>query len=156
MGFQVLSADTCVYQLRQDAPYVLIALYVDDLLLLANSLAGLSALKRDLSKRFSMTDLGEAHYILGIQIDRNRAARTLSISQREYVHKVLQRFGMPDCKPAATPLSPSVQLTKADSPLPHMVPDAAFVRQYCCTPKAIWAKSGDCGAEGGRRPPKAE
>jgi transposase InsO family protein len=130
MGFQVLSADTCVYQLRKDALYVLVALYVDDLLLLANSLEGLSALKKDLSKRFSMTDLGEAHYILGIQIDRDRAARTLSISQREYVHKVLQRFGMLDCKPAAIPLPTSVQLTKADSPLPHMVPDAAFIRQY--------------------------
>jgi transposase InsO family protein len=130
MGFQVLSADTCVYQLRKDSLYVLVALYVDDLLLLANSLDGLSALKKDLSTRFSMTDLGEAHYILGIQIDRDRAARTLSISQREYVHKVLQRFGMLDSKPAATPLPTSVQLTKADSPLPDMVPDAAFIRQY--------------------------
>ena len=130
MGFQVLSADTCVYQLRKDSLYVLVALYVDDLLLLANSLDGLSALKKDLSTRFSMTDLGEAHYILGIQIDRDRAARTLSISQREYVHKVLQRFGMLDSKPAATPLPTSVQLTKADSPLPNMVPDAAFIRQY--------------------------
>jgi transposase InsO family protein len=130
MGFTVLSADTCVYQLRKANLYILVALYVDDLLLVSNSLEGLSALKRDLSRRFSMTDLGEAHYILGIQIDRNRAARILSISQREYVHKVLQRFGMMDCKPVTTPLATNVHLTKADSPLPHMAPDTAFIRQY--------------------------
>ena len=92
MGCTVLSADTCVYQLRKGDLLVLVALYVDDLLLLSNSLNGLSALKHDLCKRFSKTDLGEASYILGIQIDHDRAARTLSISQREYVHKVLQRF----------------------------------------------------------------
>ena len=123
----VWGASTAVILLPSDTEY---APKIDDLLLLANYLAGLSALKMDLSKRFSMTDLGEAHYILGIQIDRDRAARTLSISQREYVHKVLQRFGMLDCKAAAIPLPTSIQLTKADSPLPHMVPDAAFVRQY--------------------------
>src|SRR6202046_1159695 len=130
MGFTVLSADTCVYQLRKANLYILVALYVDDLLLVSNSLEGLSALKRDLSRRFSMTDLGEAHYILGIQIDRNRAARILSISQREYVHKVLHRFGMMECKSVATPLATNIKLTKTDSPPAHVVPDAAFIRQY--------------------------
>jgi hypothetical protein len=116
MGCKVLSADTCVYQLRKGDLLVLVALYVDDLLLLSNSLDGLSALKRDLCKRFSMTDLGEAHYILGIQIDRNRATRTLSISQREYVHKVLQRFEMVDCKAVTTPLATNARLTKGRQP----------------------------------------
>jgi transposase InsO family protein len=130
MGCTVLSADTCVYQLRKGDLLVLVALYVDDLLLLSNSLDGLSALKKDLCKRFSMADLGEAHYILGIQIDRDRATRTLSISQREYVHKVLQRFEMADCKAVTTPLATNAQLTKADSPLLPTTQDAAFIRQY--------------------------
>lgn len=130
MGFQVLSADTCVYQLRKGNLYVLLALYVDDLLLMSNSLPGLNALKHDLSQRYSMKDLGEAHYVLGIQIDRDRAARTLSISQSQYVEKMLQRLGMMDCKPVGTPLATNVKLTKADCPKPDTALDYLFIRQY--------------------------
>ena len=54
-----------------------IALYVDDLLLFSNSLKRLIDMKQQLSRLFEMKDLGEAHYILGIQIQRNRTTRTL-------------------------------------------------------------------------------
>jgi hypothetical protein len=130
MGFKALSADTCVYLRSQGSILTVIALYVDDLLIASNSLEGLNALKQALSHRFSMKDLGEAHYVLGIQIDRDRAARTLSISQREYVHKVLERFGMSDCKSVVTPLESNVKLTKADCPAPTAVKDTAFIRLY--------------------------
>jgi transposase InsO family protein len=130
LGFKSLSADTCLYLRRQGTAYTLIALYVDDLLIASNSKQGVNDLKRDLSRRFSMKDLGEAHYVLGIQIDRNRAARTLTISQCEYVHNVLERFGMTDCKPVVTPLESSVKLTKVDCPVPGAPTDAAFIRLY--------------------------
>jgi hypothetical protein len=129
LGFTALHADTCVYILRQSSVLIIIALYVDDLLLFSNSLERLETLKRDLSSRFSMKDLGEAQYILGLQIERDRTARTLSISQREYVRKMLERAGLSDCRPAATPLETSVKLTKADCPTPP-APDPALVRLY--------------------------
>ena len=44
-----------------------------------------------------MKDLGEAHFVLGIQIERNRQARTLSISQQQYIKKVVERFDMSQC-----------------------------------------------------------
>jgi hypothetical protein len=77
-----------------------------------------------------MKDLGEAQYMLGIQIQRNRAARTLSLSQGEYVRHVLTRFGMWDSKSAPTPLAVSGKLTKADCPEAGTPPDAAFTRLY--------------------------
>jgi hypothetical protein len=130
LGFQAFQSDTCIYQLRKGSLAILIALYVDDLLLLSNSLKGLTTLKRDLSRLFAMKDLGEAHYVLGIQIDRDRTARTLSISQREYVQKVLHRFGMMDSKAASTPLDASAKLTKADCPAASIAPNMAFIQQY--------------------------
>jgi transposase InsO family protein len=130
LGFHALHADTCIYQLRRGSLVMLIALYVDDLLLLSNSLDGLTALKQDLARRFAMKDLGEAHYVLGIQINRNRAARTLHISQQEYISKVLQRFGMTEAKAVPTPLDSSIKLTKADCPTPNAAPDFAFIQQY--------------------------
>ena len=130
LGFIPLQSDPCIYVLIRTNVAVFIALYVDDLLLLSNSMPALVKLKADLSQQFSMKDLGDVQYVLGIQIERNRAAHTLSISQGEYIRHVLERFGMTDCKPVATPLESSSKLTKADSPAPGSATDAAFVRLY--------------------------
>jgi transposase InsO family protein len=116
LHFSRLQADPCIYLLRKSAVILYIALYVDDLLLLCNHLDELNALKQQLSQQFEMKDLGEAHFILGIQIERDRKAHTLSITQRNYIKKVVERFDMAESKPVATPLDSSVKLTKADCP----------------------------------------
>jgi len=51
-----------------------------------------------------MKDLGELHFILGLQVKRDRSARTLHLSQKQYTNTILDRFEMLDCKPAKTPL----------------------------------------------------
>ena len=76
---------------------------MDDLLLASDDLTTLTKLKRALAARFEMEDMGEANFILGIDIRRDRAARTISIGQAAYVTAVLQRHGMADCKPAVGP-----------------------------------------------------
>jgi hypothetical protein len=129
LGFHCLHADTCIYVRERGSLLMIVALYVDDLLLLSNSLAELTAFKLALSQRFAMKDLGEAQYILGLQIERNRAARTLSISQREYVSKLLTHTGMLDSRTAVTPLDLGAVLSKDDCPEPA-TPDITFVRQY--------------------------
>ena len=63
-----------------------------------------------------MKDLGEAQFILGIQIERDRANRILYLSQETYIKKVIERFGMSDCKPVSTPLEAGMKLSKLDSP----------------------------------------
>jgi hypothetical protein len=63
-----------------------------------------------------MTDLGEAEYVLGLQLFRHRAARILSLSQSDYVRRLLDRYGMLDCKPVPTPLATGVRLSKDDCP----------------------------------------
>jgi transposase InsO family protein len=130
LGFTPLKSDPCIYALNRGSVVVFIALYVDDLLLISNSVSALTKLKADLTRLFSMKDLGDAEYVLGIQIERNRTSRTLSISQGEYIRNVLERFGMADCKPVATPLETSSKLTKADCPPPGSPTDAAFTRLY--------------------------
>jgi transposase InsO family protein len=116
LGFDRLEADHCVYQFHDVDLVIYIALYVDDLLILSNSTPRLDRFKRQLSQIFDMKDLGEAHYVLGFQIHRDRQARTLSISQGEYIKNVLDRFDMLDCKPVATPLATGVKLLKSDCP----------------------------------------
>ena len=93
-----------------------IVLYVDDLLLIGSSLAEMKQLKSDLSSRFDMTDLGEAEYILGLQLSRDRRIRTLSLSQSDYIKRLLQRFGMSHSNAAPTPIATGVRLSKAECP----------------------------------------
>ena len=58
-----------------------------------------------LSKNFEMKDLGDASFVLGILIQRDRYWGILGLSQRSYIDKVLKRFGMQDSKPGDTPVA---------------------------------------------------
>jgi hypothetical protein len=116
LGFVPSEADHCIYRLYDKGLIMFIALYVDDLLVFSNSLKRLIDMKQQLSRLFEMKDLGDAHYILGIQIQRNRIARTLSISQEEYLKNVVQRFGMLESRSVNTPMDHTIKLSKADCP----------------------------------------
>jgi len=61
-------------------------------------------LKGELAKSFNMKDLGAATHFLGMQIARNRASRSLKISQQAYIEKLLERFGQLDAREVATPM----------------------------------------------------
>lgn len=50
-----------------------------------------------------MHDMGEAHYVLGMKITRDRAQKKLWLSQESYTLDMIQKFGMKDCKAVATP-----------------------------------------------------
>lgn len=96
LGFTRLHADYCIYirvSTEADSRRVVtyLALYVDDLLILCSCLAELSGIKERLAATFDMKDLGEAHFLLGLQVKRDRARGTLTLSQEEYVRRVLRR-----------------------------------------------------------------
>ncbi|WVZ51632.1 hypothetical protein U9M48_002756 [Paspalum notatum var. saurae] len=96
---------------------VFLVLYVDDILLIGNSIPMLEAVKDSLRKSFSMNDLGEATYILGIKIYRDMSKRLIGLSQSTYVDKVLKQFNMHDFKKGFLPMSPSTILSKTQCPL---------------------------------------
>lgn len=52
-----------------------------------------------------MKDLGDASFVLGIQIHQGRTQGILILSQRSYIDKVLKRFGIQECKPGDTPVA---------------------------------------------------
>ena len=56
------------------------------------------------SKNFDMKDMGDASYILGIKIHRDRYKGILSLSQETYINKVLERFRMKSCSPSIAPI----------------------------------------------------
>ena len=111
LGFTPLEADRCVYVFNSEGRMMIVALYVDDMFLFAPRGSDLlPKLKARLQRRFEMTDLGEVSEALGVEIARDRTARTLTITQRRHVRGILERAGMTDCSPATTPMAPGTQL----------------------------------------------
>ena len=70
--YKQYAADSCIYMKRVGVHYTYIAVYVDNILIASNSKVMLHSEKKLLQERINTKDLGEAHYCLGIQIQRNR------------------------------------------------------------------------------------
>ncbi|GKE38183.1 retrotransposon protein, putative, ty1-copia subclass [Tanacetum coccineum] len=81
-----------------------LVLYVDDILLMGNSVTMFKEVKSWLCKCFSMKDLGEATYILGIKIIRDRSKRLIALSQSAYLEKILKKFRMENSKKRYAPM----------------------------------------------------
>ena len=91
-------------------------LYVDDILLIGNDIEFLESIKEYLNESFSMKDLGEAAYILGIKIYRGRSRRLIGLSQSTYLDKVLKKFKMDQAKKGFLPVLQGVRLSKSQCP----------------------------------------
>ena len=89
---------------------------MDDILLIGNNVEFLESIKDYLNKSFSMKDLGEAAYILGIKIYRDRSKRLIGLSQSTYLDKVLKKFKMDQAKKGFLPVLQGVKLSKTQSP----------------------------------------
>ncbi|KAE8723109.1 Retrovirus-related Pol polyprotein from transposon TNT 1-94 [Hibiscus syriacus] len=115
-GFTRCQADHCYYIKRFDNSFIILLLYVDDMLVAGSNMQEIINLKQKLSKQFAMKDLGAAKQILGMRIKRDTKSGTLMLSQAEYINKVLSRFNMQDAKPVSTPLGVHFRLSKEQSP----------------------------------------
>lgn len=111
-GFSRSQADHSLYVKQTSDHLIIVIIYVDDLIILASKMSVLEWLKSKLAHEFEMSDLGELHYCLGVEFKRNRARRTITMSQRKYIEEVLKRFNMDDCKPIGTPLDVNSKLLK--------------------------------------------
>ena len=107
--------DSCVYHKKMSGnSMIYLLLYVDDMLIAANNITEINALKKLLSKEFDMKDLGAAKKILGMEISREDGV--VHLSQKKYIERVLERFNMHTCKPVSTPLAPHFKLSELQMP----------------------------------------
>ncbi|CAI7827252.1 unnamed protein product [Closterium sp. NIES-53] len=116
LGFAPSTADPSLF-LRTDMslPPFYVLVYVDDLVFATADTEALTLVKSELQKRHTCTDLGELLSYLGLQITRDRARRTITLTQSHMVHQVLQRFGFQFSSPQPTPLSTSHLLSSPPS-----------------------------------------
>ncbi|PRQ51433.1 putative RNA-directed DNA polymerase [Rosa chinensis] len=96
--------------------FIFLVLYVDDILLASTDKGLLQETKYFLSSNFDMKDLGEASFVLGIEITRDRTKHLLGLSQQNYISKILKRFEMHNCSPGQVPMSKGDKLNKSQCP----------------------------------------
>ena len=108
--------DQCIYLKTSGRNFIFLVLYVDDILLASSDLGLLHETKKLLSTNFEMKDLGEASFVLGIEIHHDRSRGLLGLSHKAYIRRVLERFDMQKCAPGDVPIIKGDKLNKAQCP----------------------------------------
>ncbi|GJV31553.1 retrovirus-related pol polyprotein from transposon TNT 1-94 [Tanacetum coccineum] len=109
-GFKINECDKCVYVKDTSAGYVILCLYVDDMLIVGSNDKIIRSTKDMLKSKFDMKDMGLADVILGIKIIRTQNG--LVLSQAHYVDKILNTHNAGDSGQARTPIDTSMHLSK--------------------------------------------
>ena len=125
-GFKRSSYDSCVYLTRlKNGSFMYLLIYVDDMLVACKDKTEIQKMKAQLKREFEMKDLGPASRILGMDISRDRVNKTLTLSQEDYLRKVVDLFGQQESKTSRVPIGAhfklkSVQKHEEDSEMKFM------------------------------------
>ncbi len=102
LRYYPLPEDDCIY--RHLKKGVFVATHVNDFLIMGPNSNAIQELKDQLSSRFTMKDLGPCQTFLGIKILRDQENRSIHLSQKSYIQKILRVFGMEAATRKDTPM----------------------------------------------------
>ena len=112
IGYMCTSADHCIYMHDTPTSASIMAIHIDDMCIVASSGAEMVKLKLELGKLFTLVDLGELTWLLGVTVTRDGCTRTVSLSQAAYIKSIAKHLHLEDAHPVTTPLYPHVILSK--------------------------------------------
>ncbi|PKI73919.1 hypothetical protein CRG98_005683 [Punica granatum] len=116
-GYTRTTSYHCVFVKQfSDGDFIILLLYVDDMLLVRHDMSKIAYLNKELNKSFAMKDLGPAKQILGMHISRDRSSGKLWLSQKKYIEKILDPFNMGNAKPVSSPLVSHFKLSSKQYP----------------------------------------
>ena len=95
---------------------MVILVHVDDCTLIAPTKALIQGFKAQIVKHIEITDLGELHWLLGIEIKRNRELRTIHLSQQAYIESIIHQYNLQDLKSVSVPMEPGARFSSAQAP----------------------------------------
>jgi Reverse transcriptase (RNA-dependent DNA polymerase) len=103
-GFTACETEMCIYFKRANNSLMMLSVYVDDLIIASDCMNTLNAMKRTLSARFEMSDMGEMQYCLGVQVKRDSENNSVTLTQERYIREFLADFGMENSATVSTPI----------------------------------------------------
>nr|GEW99423.1 hypothetical protein [Tanacetum cinerariifolium] len=112
-GFTQNRDEPCVYLKASGSNITFLILYVADILIMENNIPMLQSVKTYLGSCFAMKDLGEAAYILGIKIYRDRSRRLIGLCPSAYIEKILKRYCTENSKRRSIPMQEKLKLSKS-------------------------------------------
>jgi len=113
LGFSHCEVDQAVFYRRVGTLLIIVLVHVDDCTMVATALPLINDFKAGLVKHVEITNLGELHWLLGIEIHRERERHLIFLSQRSYLDSIIARYGFQDLKPVSIPMDPNLRLTSA-------------------------------------------
>jgi hypothetical protein len=110
--FNRCNKDTCVYLYWLKNTFIILAVHINNMLIVSNSKSSLAEMKLALGQWFKVKDLGEVRFLLGIKVIHDRQTGHIGLLQQVYIDQLLKWFNLQGVKPASTPLSSGVCLTQ--------------------------------------------
>ena len=129
LGFEASEADAALFSGSVDGERVYLVVWVDDILIAAPGTERAAKVKAHLAEKFDVRDLGEATYFLGMELTRDREARTLKLTQKKLTGELIGRYGLASARARSVPLGTGDKLTKEGEALDTKV----FPCGACCT-----------------------
>jgi hypothetical protein len=117
LGFIECFCDICLFFLVCDVDsYLIIGIYVDDILCCGTRNEDIDRIYDELHKKFSVVDLGDFEWSLGMRIHTSPDRHTIQLDFSAYVQKIIDRFEFNDLSPVPVPMQHTVKLTSDDCP----------------------------------------
>ena len=110
LQFTPTTADPCIYTGTVQKHEVILGVYVDDMLIACSSSQVCQEVKKMVSTKFAIKDLGTVSFFLGVSI--HQSEQQIKLNQPTYISNILARFGMEDCHPIGIPMGPTDTLTQ--------------------------------------------
>ncbi|CAI7828334.1 unnamed protein product [Closterium sp. NIES-53] len=126
LGFSASHSDASLFLCSSPRRFFILV-YMDDMILLADTKADMEQMKQQLQQRLKCKDLGDLTHYLGMAITRDHPSRTITLSQSHYIGQILEKFEMTQASPIATPLPFGHQLAPPTSPSSSSHPYAELV-----------------------------
>lgn len=110
MGLVRCPYEHVVYTKREAHEALIVAVYVDDLLVTGTNEVIIKSFKEQMAKYFEKSDLGQLSYYLGLEVNQQKGF--VEIKQEAYAKRVLEKVGMGSCNPTKFPMDPKAVITK--------------------------------------------
>ncbi|KAI3776447.1 hypothetical protein L1987_46232 [Smallanthus sonchifolius] len=113
MGFKQSLADPSLFTYKTDVVHAAVLIYVDDVIMVGDDINKIRDTKAELHRRFTIKDLGNLKYFLGIEVARTKDG--IVLSQRKYTLDILRDMGLEGCRPSAFPMEQGLKLDKGEN-----------------------------------------
>jgi hypothetical protein len=116
LGFSCCDVDQAVFFWHKGGTVIIVLVHVDNCTITATTIKLIEHFKQEIAKHVKITNLGELHWSLEIEIKHNREKHTIHLSQHSYIDSILCRYNLQDLKPVSISMETSIHLSTSQSP----------------------------------------